>query len=75
MLEKFYELNLDLYILFTDFKQVYDSINRTYLHEIIKEFGITNKFMNLMKIMRNSNTKVKIQGQLTEAFGAETGLR
>jgi len=33
-LEKFYELILNLQLLFIHFKQAYDSINRTYLHAI-----------------------------------------
>ena len=35
-LETFYELIMDLHILFNDFKQACDSINRTYLYEILK---------------------------------------
>ena len=31
ILEKFYELNLDLHLLFIDFKQEYDSVNGIYL--------------------------------------------
>jgi hypothetical protein len=46
-----------------------------YLYEILNEFGIPNKLMNLIKMMQDSNGKVKIQGQLTEAFDIERGLR
>jgi hypothetical protein len=74
MFEKCYELNLDLYMLFTDFKQVYDSINGAYFHEIIKEFGITKKLVNLMKMIWNSNRKVKIQRQLTEVIWCKKRL-
>jgi hypothetical protein len=41
--EKFYELNIDLHLLSIDFKQAYDSINRTYLYESLKEFWIPKK--------------------------------
>ena len=50
ILEKFYELHLELHLLFTDFKQADDSINRTYLYEILKEFGIPKKLVNLTKM-------------------------
>jgi len=35
ILEKFYGLNLDLHLLFIDFKQAYDTINRMYSYEIL----------------------------------------
>ena len=69
ILEKFYELNLDLHLSFIDLKQPYDSINRTYLYEISepKEISEFNK---------NDITGFKwIQRQLTKAVGIERGLR
>ena len=47
VLEKFYELNLHLHLLFTDFKQAYEAN----LYEILKEFGIPKKLVNLIKMM------------------------
>ena len=56
--------------------RTYGSTNTTYLHEISKEFGIRKKLVNLIKMTsQDSNGKVKIQGQMTEAFGTEIGLR
>ena len=49
ILEKCYELNLDLHLLLIDVKQAYKSINRIYLYEILKEFGIPKKLVNLIK--------------------------
>jgi hypothetical protein len=49
ILEKNYELRLDLHLLLNDFKQVYESINITYLYETLKEFGIPKKLVNLIK--------------------------
>jgi len=46
ILEKIYELNQDLHLLFIDFKQAYDSINRAYVYEILKEFVIPKKSVN-----------------------------
>jgi len=73
--EKFNEINLDLHFLFIDFKQAYDSINRTHLYKIVKEFGIPEKLVNLIKRVEDSNGEVKIQGKWTEASGIERGLR
>ena len=76
VLEKFYELNLELHLLFIDFKQVYNSINRTYLYEILKELVIPEKLANLIKMMlQDSNRKIKILGKWTAAFGIERGWR
>jgi len=74
--EKFYELNVESHLIFIDSKQAYDSINRIYLYEILEEFRIPKKLVKLVKMtLQDSNGKVKIQGQLTETFGIERGLR
>jgi len=76
ILEKNYELHLDLHLLLTDCKQVYDSIHITHLYETLKEFGIPKKLVNLIKMtLQDSKGQVKIYGQMTEVFGPETGLR
>jgi hypothetical protein len=72
---KFYRVILDLRLLFNDYKQAYDSINRTHLHKILKS-GIPKKLVNLIKmILQDLNKKVKNKGQMTKAFGIERGLR
>ena len=53
------------YLLYVDFKQASDLIC---LYEILKEFRIPKKLVSLVKNM-------KIQGQLTETFDIERGLR
>jgi hypothetical protein len=69
ILEKFYELNLDLHFLFIDFQHAYGSVNKTHSREILNEFGIPRKVVNLTKItLQDSKGKVKIQVKLTEAF-------
>lgn len=40
--EKLYKLNLELHLLFTDFKQAYDSINTSYLYDTLNEFWLPN---------------------------------
>jgi len=35
ILEKFYGFNLDLHLLFIDFKQAYNTLNRMHSYEII----------------------------------------
>jgi len=50
-----------LHLLFIDFKQAYNSINRAYLYEILKEFEIPKKSVNYIKLMlQDSNGRVKV---------------
>jgi len=51
-------------------------IEHIYVHKILKDLWVPKKLANLIKMtLQNPNGKVKIQGQLTEAFGIEIGLR
>ena len=76
ILEKAHEHKVDIHQLYIDYKQAYDTINRSELEEIMKEFGIPNKLVRLTKMtIENTNSKVKIQGKLTPSFETTTGLR
>ncbi|XP_016657354.1 uncharacterized protein LOC107882852 [Acyrthosiphon pisum] len=50
VMEKFYEYNKDLHILFVDFKQTYDSIDRDQLWITPTNFGIPRKLVRLVEI-------------------------
>jgi len=64
ILEKTYEHKVDIHQLYIDYKQAYDTINRSELEEIMKEFGIPSKLVRLIKMtIENTNSKVKIQGK------------
>jgi RNA-binding protein YlmH len=43
ILEKFYEYDIDLHLLFIDFKKAFDSINQKKLLESLVSFGIPKK--------------------------------
>jgi sorting nexin-29 len=75
VLEKAYEFGTDLH-LFIDFKQAYDTVDIKYLFEVLKEFGIPTKLVNLIKMtLTDSSCRVKIQGQLSSNFKVKVGLR
>jgi hypothetical protein len=66
IIEKTYEFNVDIHQLFIDYKQAYDSINRQQMYKIMKEFGIPEKLINLVKMtLRRTLNKVQISGKLT----------
>jgi hypothetical protein len=50
IIEKTYEFNVDIHQLFIDYKQAYDSINQQQMYKIMKEFGIPEKIINLVKM-------------------------
>jgi hypothetical protein len=64
ILEKFSEHDTHLYQLYVDFKQAFDSFNRTYILDVKAEFGIPNKVINLTK-MTLSNTLKRLKFKTT----------
>lgn len=66
---------MDLHMVFIDFKQAYDSINRQELWEILIYLGNPQKYIDLIK-MCNSKImlKVKYQKELSEVFELKSGL-
>lgn len=57
-MEKCLEHNIDLHMLFVDFKQVFDSINRNKIYKVFDEFGIHRKITQLT-MMTLKDTKAK----------------
>lgn len=58
-MEKYTEYNTDLHMLFVDFKQVFDSVDRSKIHEIFKELKIPRKFTRLI-LMTLKSTEAKM---------------
>ncbi|KAL4112400.1 hypothetical protein QTP88_016199 [Uroleucon formosanum] len=63
-------------MIFVDFKQVYDSVNRQQLWTALRNFGIPEKLVKMIKIC-NSNTycKIRYQGELSPQFEVQSGLK
>jgi len=75
-MEKYYEFNEELHLLFIDFRQTYDSISRKDLWKGLELLGIPKKYINLVK-MCNEKTICKIQylQNYSETFEVKSGLR
>ena len=62
--------------MFVDFTKAFDNLNREVLWQLMRHYGIPEKFI---AIIRNTYTgmqsKVIPEGQLTEAFDITTGVR
>ena len=76
ILEKHWEFNTDIYQLYIDFRQAYDSIHRPSMWAILKEFGIPKKLISLIKACYNNNKScVKVGKNKTYCFDVESGLK
>lgn len=70
------EYNLQLHLLFIDYKQAYDSINREKLIGILNYFGIPPKLIRLIKMtIQNTVCKVLVDGKVSSDFKVKKGLR
>jgi hypothetical protein len=76
ILEKCWEININVYQIYVGFKQAYDSIQREKLYRTMHESNIPIKLIRVVRAtMRNSEAQVKIQAQLTEPFKIRQGLK
>lgn len=70
------EYGIDLHLLFVDFKQAFDSINRSKIARILTDFKIPIKLTNLVLItLANTTAKIMLQGDSTDEFEIRSGVR
>ena len=76
MIEKHNEYGLDLHMLFIDFKQAFDSINRKRLFEAMDKIGITQKLIRMMRMtMCQTKARVKIDNQINAPIKFSKGFK
>lgn len=74
--QKIWKNNKKVYILFVYFKKTYDSIHKPSLFNILKEFSLPKKLINLIKAtIENSEIKIKIGSFKSQYFKVTTDLR
>jgi len=62
--------------LFIDFNKAYDSLNRKKIWSLMEKFGIPKKLIKLSRLsVINSRCKVRVNGEMSEDFGVDTGVR
>jgi hypothetical protein len=75
-MEKHYEFGLELHLLFIDYKQAFDSINRTELFAVMEKTNIPHKLIRLIKMTLNKTTAtVKIKDKLSQEFDINMGVK
>uniref|UniRef100_A0A8D8YS40 Craniofacial development protein 2 n=1 Tax=Cacopsylla melanoneura TaxID=428564 RepID=A0A8D8YS40_9HEMI len=76
LMEKCYEYNTDLYMLFVDYKQAFDSIKRDKLRHALKDIGVSQKLTNIiMMTIAQTKARVKVDNKLTEPFEFDLGVK
>ena len=64
------------FVLFVDFKQAYDRIKRQKLYEALRELGMKNKLIKMIKLtLKDTDNRVRIKGKLSKKFKVKEGLR
>jgi hypothetical protein len=63
-------------MLFVDFRQAFDSINRKSLYEVMEWMKIPDKLIRLTRMtMNTTQAKVKIDNKLSAKFEFNTGVK
>jgi sorting nexin-29 len=76
MLEKHIERDSDLYMLFVQFTQAFDSVNRKKLIESMNKMIIPHKIIRMVEMTVNhTKAKVKTGNKLSETFDFSVGVK
>jgi hypothetical protein len=76
ILEKFYAHDIDLHLLFIDFKKAFESINQKKLLESSVSFGIPKEIERLVKMtLEGAQAKVTVDGKISTPFDISIGVR
>jgi len=76
ILEKCYEYNIEMHVLFIDFKQAFDSVDTQKIIQILQELRIPNKLVRLIKMaIENTEASVKIENLTSKPFLISSGVR
>ena len=74
--EKAYEYNIHLHNLYIDFKQAFDSVNRSRMLNDLMLLGIPKKLTQLVDVtMAGSRATVRVDNQYTPTFPITNGVR
>jgi hypothetical protein len=76
ILEKFYIHDIDLHLLFIDFKKSLDSINQKTLLESLMSFGIPKKMEQLAKMtIEGAQAKAVVDGKISNPVVISIGVK
>lgn len=76
LMEKVIEFQLPTLAIFVDFKAAFDSVHRPSMWHILSDYGIPAKYVRLIQcVYKDSEAAVLVDGERTDWFRVETGVR
>ena len=76
IMEQSAEFNAPLYLLFIDFKQAFDSLDRNVMWKILSSYGIPKKILNIIiGLYRSGKCRVVHRGKLGRWFTVDSGVK
>lgn len=76
VIEKCYEYNVNLYVLFVDFQQAFDSINRNVLYESLVKQNIPSKLVRSVKMtLHDTKAAVMVGSRKSSVFNIGSGVK
>jgi len=76
MMSKCIEFQQLTYLLFVDFKAAFDSVDRSKLWKVLRQYGIPDKIITMFKALYdNTRCAVRVNDKLSEDFKVNTGVR
>ena len=75
VLEGCKERNIPIIAIFVDFKKAFDSVDRTLLFKILRNYGVPETITNAIRVLYNvSKSAVLVDGEITSFFDVITGV-
>ena len=76
ILDRLYEYNIEMHVLFIDFKQAFDSVDRQKIIQILQELRIANELVRLIKMtIQNTEASLQIENLTSKPFSVSSGVR
>ena len=76
IMEQSMEFNTSLYLLFIDFKQAFDSLDRNVMWRILSSYGIPTKILNIIVgLYRSGKCRIVHRGKLGRWFTVDSGVK
>ena len=69
ILEQYHQKNILIIMTFIDFQKAFDSVNREKMWKILRNYGVPEKIVNIIKCLYDGSTSVgRVEGILSKEF-------